>query len=88
MSVLPRAGKSLLSFSFSKLVLQFELNIFFILEDIETNCSVMLPGEDDMDDGMPELEDYDDVVANILMVNGLLMVDGQPQDAGHCTCIQ
>ncbi len=24
-----------------------------------------------MDDGMPELEDYDDVVANILMVDGL-----------------
>ena len=46
------------SLSFSKLVLQFELNIFFILEDLETNCSVLLPGEDDMDDGMPELEDY------------------------------
>ena len=70
------------SLSFSKLVLQFELNIFFILEDLETNCSVLLPGEDDMDDGMPELEDYDDVVANILMVNGLLMVDGLPQDRG------
>ena len=46
------------SLSFSKLVLQFELKIFFILEDLETNCSVLLPGEDDMDDGMPELEDY------------------------------
>ena len=45
-------------------MLQFELNIFFILEDLETNCSVLLPGEDDMDDGMPELEDYDDFVAD------------------------
>jgi hypothetical protein len=37
---------------------------------------VLLPGEDDMDDGMPELEDYDDVVANILVVDGL------PQNRG------
>ena len=58
------------------MVLQFELNIFFILEDLETNCSGLLPGEDDMDDGMPELEDYDDVVVNILMVDGL------PQNRG------
>jgi hypothetical protein len=70
------------SLSFSMMVLQFYLNIFFILEDLETNCSVLLPGEDDMDDGMPELEDYDDVVANILMDDGLLMVDGLPQNRG------
>ena len=39
------------SLSFSKLVLQFELNIFFILEDLETKCvavsSVLPPGEND-----------------------------------------
>ena len=38
-----------------------------------------------MDDGMPELEDYDDVVVNILMVDGL------PQNRGslhvHFFCI-
>ena len=38
--------------------------------------------EDYDDDGMPELEDYDDVVANILMVDGLLMVDSLPQNRG------
>ena len=53
-----------LSLSFSMMLLQFYLNIFFILEDLETDCSVLLPGEDDMDDGMPELEDYDDFVAD------------------------
>ena len=40
------------SLSFSKLVLQFEFNIFFLfLEDLETKCvavsSVLLPGEND-----------------------------------------
>ncbi len=49
------------SLSFSMLVLQFELT---------------LPGENVMNDGMPGLEDYDDVVTNILVVDGL------PQNRG------
>ena len=56
-----------ISLSFSVLVLQFELNILLILVDRETKCSVLLPGENVMNDGMPDLEDYDDVVANILL---------------------
>ena len=40
------------SLSFSKLVFQFELNIFLFLEDLETKCvavsSVMPPGENDL----------------------------------------
>ena len=32
--------------------------------------------EDYNDDGIPELEDYDDVVANILMVDGLPQIRG------------
>jgi hypothetical protein len=35
----------------------------------------MSPGDNDMHDGMPELEDYVDVVADLLMVN-------QPQNRG------
>ena len=31
--------------------------------------SILPPGENDMYDGMSELEDYDDVVADLLMVN-------------------
>ena len=44
--------------------------------DRETKCSVLLPGENVMNDGMPDLDDYDDVVANILVVDGL------PQNRG------
>ena len=56
------------------------LTISFISEDLEIECvavsSILPPGENDMYDGVPELEDYDDVVAD------LLMVDGLPQNRG------
>ena len=56
------------------------LTISFISDDLETKCvvvsSVLQPVDNDMNDDMPELEDYDDVVAD------LLMVDGLPQNRG------
>ena len=44
--------------------------------DRETKFTVLLPGENVMNDGMPDLDDFDDVVANILVVDGL------PQNRG------
>jgi len=67
------------------------LTISFISEDLEIKCvavsSILPPGGNDMCDGMPELEEYDDIVADLLMVDGLpqnrlLMVDGMPQNRG------
>jgi len=55
------------------------LTISFISVDLVIECVavsyVLSPGDNDMHDGMPELEDYVDVVADLLMVN-------QPQNRG------
>jgi len=62
-------------------------------EDLKTRIlkvavsSILPPGENYMYDGMPELEEYDDLVADLLMVDGLpqnrlLMVDCLPQNRG------
>ena len=49
------------------------LTISFISEDLVIECVaasyVLPPGDNDMYDDMPELEDYVDVVADLLMVN-------------------
>ena len=49
------------------------LTIYFISEDLVIECVaasyVLPPGDNDMYDDMPELEDYVDVVADLLMVN-------------------
>ena len=51
------------------------LTISFISEDLVIECVaasyVLPPGDNDMYDDMPELEDYVDVVADLLMVNPL-----------------
>ena len=51
------------------------LTISFISEDLEIKCvavsSILPPGKIDTYDGMPELEDYDDFVADLLMVDSL-----------------
>ena len=39
------------------------------MECVEVS-SILQPGENDMNDDMPELEDYDDVVAYLFMVYG------------------
>ena len=61
------------------LLFQFELNYFYISADLVIECVavsyVLSPGDNNMHDGMPELEDYVDVVADLLMVN-------QPQNRG------
>ena len=55
------------------------LTISFISEDLVIECVaasyVLPPGDNNMYDDMPELEDYVDVVADLLMVN-------LPQDRG------
>ena len=55
------------------LLFQFELNYFFYSEDLIIECVavsyVLPPGDNDNYDGMSELEDYVDVVADLLMVN-------------------
>jgi len=55
------------------------LTISFISVDLVIECVavsyVLSPGDNNMHDGMPELEDYVDVVADLLMAN-------QPQNRG------
>ena len=63
-------------FLFQCFCLNLNLTISFISEDLEIKCvavsSILPPGENDMYDGMPELEEYDDVVVDLLIVDGLL----------------
>ena len=70
---LPNAGIFFLTFFFNVVVSILNLTISFISEDLVIECvavSYVLPqGDNDMYDDMPELEDYVDVVADLLMVN-------------------
>ena len=64
---LPRAGK-IFSLSLSCCCFNLNLTISFISEDLQIEFvavfSMLPPDENDMYDGMPELEDYDDFVAD------------------------
>ena len=82
--ILPRADNSHFLFQ-SCYCFNLNLTISLISDDLDKECdavsSFLPPGENVMYDGMPELVDYDDVVADLLMVilpqnRGSLQVHG------------